>query len=359
MSKGLSFVPLIIVLLVVLFVSYFFWGEAAGPEITQTVSLTEQTSPPLVAVEPSATDTSTPTPTQTPTPTNTTTPTKVISTSTPTDTPLPTYTPTPTSSPTNSPPPTDTPTVTATPAPTETPIPTPTYAPTPIAADAVVAASSNVVLLRSGPGPDYESLATLSAGTALDVLRWVHHKEEWIKVAVNPDSGERIEGYVNIASGYLEINVDLKDLPPIYEFGPAPFEPKRFETRAIGDFITFKWQDYGVLEEHQYYSLILVRDDLEDEDACYHWQTKETEVVIRPEDYECGGGAYHWGVGIATDLTQGIGNEREWRDDSERDERSPLGLGIPHPDAPADGSGGDGGEGGSSGSGRTGELPGP
>ena len=228
---------------------------------------------------------------------------------------------------------------------------TPTATSTP-KSDAVVAASGNVVLLRSGPGPDYESLATLSAGTALDVLRWVHNKEEWIKVAANPDSGERIEGYVNIASGYIKVNVDLKDFPPIYEYGPALYEPERFESRGTRDFITFKWQeDYAVLEEHQYYSLILVRDDLEDEDACYHWQTKETEMTVRPEDYGCGGGAYHWGVGIATDLAEGTGNERVWRDDSERDERFPLGLDIPHPDAPSDGGGGgddkgDAGEGG-------------
>jgi hypothetical protein len=165
---------------------------------------------------------------------------------------------------------------------------------------------------------------------------------DWIKVAVNPNSNERLEGYVNIASGYIEINVELPDLPPIYEFGPALSEPRRFESRSTGDFITFKWSDYGALEEDQYYSLIIVRDDLEDEAACYHWQTKDTEMIIRPEDYEnCTAGAYHWGVGIATKMFNEDGTpmldkdgKQVWRDDSERDERFPLDLGISHPDAP-------------------------
>jgi hypothetical protein len=45
-------------------------------------------------------------------------------------------------------------------------------------------------------------------------------------------------------------------------------------------------------------------------------------------------------VGIATDLAEGAGNGPDWRDDSERDERFPIGLDIPHPDRPEGGGGG-------------------
>jgi hypothetical protein len=246
-----------------------------------------------------------------------------------------------------------TPTPTPTETPTTTPSPPATAAPAGPTPEAIVTTPTGVVLLRVGPGENYDSVATLPDGTILDVLRWVHHKDNWLKVAVNPDTGDRIEGYVPIASGAIKVNVDLKDIPPIYEFGPQLFEPKRFETRAVSDFITFTWQDYGTLEEHQYYSLIIVRDDLEDEDACYHWQTKQTELIIKPEDYNCTPGAYHWGVGLATDLLGGKGEKPDWRDDSASDERSPIGLGIPHPDEPKDdsGGGGDGGGGGSVGGG--------
>jgi hypothetical protein len=142
-SKGLSFIPLIIVLLVVVFVSYFFWEEAAGPEKRETITLAEESLSMPVAVESSPIkDTSVPKPTQTPTPTNPVTSTEIISTPTPTDRPSPAHTPTSTSSSTNSPTPIDTPTVTDTPEPIDTPIPadilTPTDTPIPIIRDAPI-----------------------------------------------------------------------------------------------------------------------------------------------------------------------------------------------------------------------------
>lgn len=186
--------------------------------------------------------------------------------------------------------------------------------------------------LRSGPGDSYDSIRTLPYGTTLDVERLVHNKADWIKVAVNPGTAEHVEGYVNIASGLIKVNADLGDVPPIYEYGPGLLEPIRFANYAVEDNITFKWKDYVVLEEHQYYSIILVHDDLSDEKACYHWQTKETEVSFRPKDHNCTAGGYHWGVSIATDLS---GGERtDWRRDSEFNERNPIGIGMPHPDTP-------------------------
>jgi len=101
--------------------------------------------------------------------------------------------------------------------------------------------------------------------------------------------------------------------------------------------ITFTWSEYP-LAEHQFYSIILVRDDLTDGEACYHWQTKEPAVTFKPADHGCTPGAYHWGVGIATDLAESRGPERIWRDDSAFDERNPIGLGMPHPDRPSGGS---------------------
>jgi hypothetical protein len=210
----------------------------------------------------------------------------------------------------------------------------------------------NGVELRKGPNKDnYGLIDTLPQGTSLNNLRPVVRNEAWMQaMAAKLDVSEPITGYVTTAPGSVQLNVQLDDFPPIYEFGPAPLEPKWGETRSTGETITFKWQeDYAELEEHQFYSLILVRDDLEDKDACFHWQTKETEMVVKPEDYGCGGGAYHWGVGIATDLAEGAGNGPDWRDDSERDERFPLGLDIPHPDRPEGGGGG--GEGAPPGSG--------
>jgi hypothetical protein len=120
----------------------------------------------------------------------------------------------------------------------------------------------------------------------------------------------------------------------MYEFGPHLLEPKQFETRAIDALITFKWHNYGPLAEHQIYSIILVRDDLPDAASCYHWQTKVPEVAFKPKDHNCTPGDYHWGVGLATDLSGGQADEPIWQDDSEFDERNPIGIGQPHSKRP-------------------------
>jgi uncharacterized protein YraI len=222
-----------------------------------------------------------------------------------------------------------------------------------ISPDAVVMAPGSVVLLRSYPGDDYGVIHTLPDGTALQVLRRVYNKDNWIKVAVNPGSEERIEGYVTTASGLIKVNVDLNDVPPIYEFGPTLLKPEPSVQRALEEPITFKWQDYGVLEEHQYYSLILYRDDLSEKDACYHDQYKVPEALIKPEDYDgCTPGVYYWGVGIATKILGedgkpmlGEDGRLIWRDDSERDHRRVIGLSVPPPESHAGDDSGDIGEG--------------
>ncbi len=322
-----------------------------------------------ILTSPPSTDTPTPSDTVTPTiratssptasPTNTPMPTRTI-------TPTPPNTPTPTPAPTEMPiPPADTstPTPTYTPEPlTETPTPSPTYTPTPIPPTAtskpvaesglgltwgaVVDAPGGIVTMRSGPGDECDKIHDLPDGTLLEVMRRVHYKDDWIKVAANPDTDERIEGYVNIASGLIKVNIDLGAVPPIYEFGPRLLEPRPSAHFALEDLITFTWEDYGVLEENQYYSLIVFRDDLSEEEACYHSQHKVSQVVLRPKDYGgCTPGIYYWGVSVATKLSSGAAGEPIWRDDSERDHRSIVGFAVVPPDAGDSGDSGDEGEG--------------
>jgi hypothetical protein len=220
-----------------------------------------------------------------------------------------------------------------------------------------VDANGGLVALYSGPeypneDNNYELLRTLPDGTALDVLRRVHNKDSWIKIAVNPDSPERVEGYVNIISGLIDVNMDLKDVPSMYEFGPPLLMPQESVQRALDGLTKFKWEDYGVLEEHQYYSLIVYRTDLSEKQSCYHDQHKVSEVVLKLEDYEmCTPGVYYWGVGVATEI---LGEDGKpildddgnpiWRDDSERDHRRLIGLDVPPPDTEDKGEGeGEGG----------------
>lgn len=119
--------------------------------------------------------------------------------------------------------------------------------------------------------------------------------------------------------------------------------PRQYETRSVDGLIEFSWEPVGLpLEEDQFYSVILVRDDLTDADACYHWQIKETKISLTPEDFNCTAGDYHWGVGLATVMGHDEENKIIWRDDSERDERNPIGIGVPYSKRPRDGGGGNG-----------------
>jgi hypothetical protein len=252
-------------------------------------------------------------PTPTPTPTQTGTPTS-------TPTPAPTHTPTPTVTPSHTPTPTDTPTV------------TPTSTSTPIPPEAIVIAAKGVDL-RSGPGSDYDVVETIHQGDILDVQRRVYGKDDWLQVSAKLDSGDVITEWVQIDPAAVKVNVDVGSIPRMYEFGPKLIEPTPYASRPTDELITFKWVGVGSLEDYQYYSLILVPDGQSDDKACYHWQPQTPEASLKPEDYGCTTGAYHWGVGIATDLNKGKG-ERDWRDDSLRDERNPIGIGMPYPNSP-------------------------
>ncbi|MCB0168267.1 MAG: hypothetical protein KDI79_28830 [Anaerolineae bacterium] len=289
----------------------------------------------------------------TPTPTETPLIVAVItspSTPSPTKSPSRTLTPTSTNAPTLEPdPPTPTFTPTASPSPSPIP-PTPTETPillpptsTPVPADAIVNATDGLQL-HVGPGEAYDVKATLSPGTPLEILQRVVNNDNWLKVLTTSPPGQIIDGFVAINSDAVAINVDLNEIPPIYEYGPKLLEPERFKDYPVEANITFTWNGYP-LAEHQFYSIILVRDDLTDGEACFHWQATEPVITIKPEDYGCTPGAYHWGVGIATDLTAGVGDKRIWRDDSASDERNPIGLGIPHPDRPTNDNNGDSGPG--------------
>lgn len=226
------------------------------------------------------------------------------------------------------------------------PPPTPTVTPS----EAIVIAT-NGVELRDGPATDndyYHTIATLPKGTALTVLRPVVNKPDWIKISANLESTATITGYVMTAPEFIQINVDLGDIPPMYEFGPILFEPKPWTTYPVGETVRFIWEEFP-LEPDQIYSIIVLRDDFPPEKACIHIQAKMPEVFLT---LDCPAGSYHWLVLVATKLPEG--SESQWREDSERNHISYFGIGEPHKNAPSDG--GNGGSGGADGSG-TGHLP--
>ncbi len=226
-----------------------------------------------------------------------------------------------------------------------------------------VVISANGLELRDGPGTDdsYHPITTLPKGTALTVLRPVVNKPDWIKVLANLESTRIVTGYVITAPESIQINVDLADIPPIFEYGPHLIDPKPFEQRANDHFITFKWENKG-LQEGQCYSLIIYRTDLSPGEACFHYQYEEMPgeeavVDVSPIKHSCTPGEYYWGVGIATPkLDTSVGpcegvpwGAENWRDDSERDERNIIGLSVVPRDKPSDGGEGGGGGGGDGG----------
>ena len=340
-KNAISFVPLLIFIGAVGVAGYFLLvAPMTAPTPLATPAVTEENPATLLAevIDPPTT-TSTPTvvPTHTPTPPPSDTPTpSLTATSLPSDTPTPTVTPTRTFTPTA----TNTATIPA----TSTPSPTATFIlpepPSDPLADAVVTLNNGFVSLRRGPGPDYEVVGTLRKGDKLEVQQRLFDNDDWLKVSVNSDSGEGVTGWVTTDSTVVDINVELADVPPMYEFGPHLLTPKPFESRGVDGLIEFQWEAPPYpLTEYQYYSLLLVRDDLSPADACFHWQTKEPSLSLTPDNEGCTAGAYNWRVGIATDLNGGVG-ERNWRDDTEFDEANPIGIGIPHPGRPSGGGGG-------------------
>lgn len=346
-KKVISVIPLLILTGAIVVVGYFL--VVAPPATTST--LVAQVNTPVVAAEFTATPTSPPsaTPTTTPLPVSTDTPSPTL---TETATEIPSATATSTGTPTPTEPPPTTPTSPPAPvSPTVMPSPSPVISPTPIftpspapppapPADAVITLDNGFVSLRRGPSSDYEVVGTLRKGDQLEIRQRLFDNGDWLKVSVNSDSGEGVTGWVTTDPAVVDINVDLADVPQMYEFGPHLLVPRPFESRGVDGLIEFEWAAAPYpLADHQYYSLLLVRDDQSDAEACFHWQTRETKLSLTPEEEGCTAGAYGWRVGIATDLNGGVG-ERDWRDDTEFDEKNPIGIGIPHPGKPSDGGGG-------------------
>lgn len=220
--------------------------------------------------------------------------------------------------------------------------------------------AANGVNLRTGPSDNYdpvELFPLLPQNTKLDVLRTILGNDDWIKVRVNVDSSDQpVVGYVPV--GYIKINKDLADIPPIFEFGPHLVDPKPYEQRPADYFITFKWENKS-LHPGQFYSVILYRTDQGPGDACFHYQYEEarssieTQTDVTPSEYGCLTGEYYWGVGIATPVLGedgkpllGPDGKPVWRDDSEFDERNIIGLGVPPRDRPKDTKSGGGSDGG-------------
>lgn len=72
----------------------------------------------------------------------------------------------------------------------------------PLSAKAETATTTQNVNLRSGPGTEYERLATLAAGIRVDILKC---ETSWCRVA-----GQGIRGWVS--AGYLERAVVVKPI---------------------------------------------------------------------------------------------------------------------------------------------------
>lgn len=215
---------LLFVLVVVVLVGVLLVARGGG----ETVFI------PTVAALP--TDTPTDTPTVTPTPSDTPT-----ATATPTFTPTHTPTPTATGTATATPTPTDTPTATASPTqsatpsatPTETPLPTATWTPTATLSptplpDAVVNATAGL-MLRIGPGRDYDSITRMRNKSALIILSR-NADNTWLKVRI----GQR-EGWA--LAQYLQVNRDLNSVPIVTAEEIAAIPTAKACVSVVGDSI--------------------------------------------------------------------------------------------------------------------------
>ncbi|HRV95503.1 MAG TPA: SH3 domain-containing protein, partial [Anaerolineae bacterium] len=82
--------------------------------------------------------------------------------------------------------------------------------------------------MRSGPGVNYGVEATLRQGTPLELLQYVADNSNWLKVSTTSTTTQIIKGFVSNNPDQLAINLNLNELPLIYEYGPKLFEPQRF-----------------------------------------------------------------------------------------------------------------------------------
>jgi hypothetical protein len=176
-----------VVVLVVLGLVTGGWLLSGSGRFSTTTESEPEAGLPVVAALATETPTSTSTSTASPTitPTETAVPSKTP-TSTHTNTPPPTNTAKPSATPTELP--TDVPTATL--VPTYTSLP-PTFTPLPPTETAVplVPAVVNVPFLnvRSGPGTDYEQIATIAEGDQIELIGRVSDGSWWLFCCVNGD----------------------------------------------------------------------------------------------------------------------------------------------------------------------------
>jgi uncharacterized protein YraI len=209
-----------------------------------------------------------------------------------------------------------------------------------------VVVAENGLNLRSGPGINYDVISYLSTDTVLEI--WGRDaSKRWIQVSPvdSLTTGWVSANYVAIETNLTSIPV--VEVPPLpspsptytptsaveykYESGPRLFEPRPFASVPIGEAVRFSWEEFP-LDEYEYYSIRVLRDDFAPENACIHFQTRDPEVIL---ELNCPAGAYTWSVAIALDLSEG--NRLEWQENSRKNELNPLGIGMPHPGRPSDG----------------------
>ena len=299
-------------------------SETATAAATNTVIPTEEATLPPTSI-PTAVEI-----------TDTATSPPATATPSPTDTPSPPPTKTPTA--------THTPTTIFTPTPTQSPTVAPTLSPTPIPADAVVLASSGVTRYQKPKEEEGKIIDILPNGQGIDVFDQVEieHQpgspEKWFRVSRPGEGGDG--GWVKHDG--IQLNIVEDDITTIYGFGPRLRSPIEFLNVPPDEPTVYSWEMLAPLKSDQYYSIILVHDDLPDGEACFHWQTKDLQIDINPSNHNCSTGEYHWGVGVATQITGTIeAGNIGWHDDTAFDQRWAIGVGTPHRGGnPGDGEGG-------------------
>lgn len=112
-----------------------------------------------------------------------------------------------------------TPTVTETYTPSATPTPqtptlTPTLTPTPPIRGEIISDEENV-RIRTGPGRDFEQVATVPRGTLIDVIGSERNRirETWYFIRITTEEGEIIEGW--IWGQLVEVSPDSSPIPTL------------------------------------------------------------------------------------------------------------------------------------------------
>jgi hypothetical protein len=123
---------------------------------------------------------------------------------------------------------------------------------------------------------------------------------------------------------------------PEYAFGPLLLEPKPWAVYPVGEIVRFTWERLDLRPE-QYYSLRVVLDNKAGSSVCIHIQAQNpAEPTKNPEAFlrlDCPKGPYYWSVAVVTNLPEG--SESQWVENSEQNLRNYFGIGMPHPNTPA------------------------